>query len=173
MGGVADLQAFIEEDISKKRVLALTQGDSNPEELAQVLWEMILRNQHPLSWRAMWFLEHLGAENKEIVRPYVNKIIHSFSTFVFDGQKRSGLKILQMFTPVEYDYAVVLNFCYDLLLSNSEAVAVRSFAMQIVYDIAQIEPDLKPELRQTLELILPECQKGMKSKARKLLSKLG
>lgn len=172
MGGVEDLQVFIEEDISKERVLALTQGSSNPEVLAQVLWEMILRNQHPLSWRAMWFLEHLGAENKEIVRPYLNKIVESFPNFVFDGQKRSGLKILQMFPPKEYNYGPVLNFCYDMLLSNNEAIAVRSFAMQMVFDIAQIEPELKPELKQTLLLILPDSQKGIQSRVRKLLSKL-
>ena len=172
MGGVEDLKGFIEEDISKERVLALTMGNSKPKELAATLWEMTMRNEHPLSWRAMWFLEHLGADNHEIVRPYLEEIVNEFTNFEFDGQKRSALKILQMFPVTDYDYGVVLNFCFDLILSNNEPIAIRSFAMQIVFDIAQIEPELKPELKHAIMLILPESSKGIKSKARKLLAKL-
>ncbi len=172
MGGVEDLKSFIEEDISKERVLALTVGNSMPEELATSLWEMTMRNEHPLSWRAMWFLEHLGADNHEILRPYLKLIVAEFLNFKFDGQRRSALKILQMFPVTDYDYGVVLNFCFDIILSNNEPIAVRSFAMQIVFDIAMVEPELKPELKEVIKLILPENSKGIQSKARKLLAKL-
>ncbi len=172
MGGVADLRDFIEEDISKERTLALTKNTSRPKELAASLWGFVMMNEHPVSWRAMWFLEHLGAADHELVRPYLDSIITEFSTFKFDGQKRSALKILQMFDVTEYDYGHVLNICFDLLLSNKEPIAVRSFAMQIVFDIAQVEPEIKPELKEIILHILPEGSKGIQSKARKLLKKL-
>jgi len=172
MEGVDDLRRFIEEDLAKERAVMLATNASNPKELAAALWDFVLLNEQPVSWRAMWFLEHLAAQNKELLRPYLEAIIFEFPNYKFDGQKRSALKILQMFPLTEYDYGSLLNICFDLLLSNSESIAVRSFAMQIIFDISQLEPEIKPELKESILHILPEAPKGVQSKARKLLQLL-
>ena len=172
MEGVEDLRRFMEEDISKERAMMLATNASNPEELAAALWDFVLLNEHPVSWRAMWFLEHFAAQNRELLRPYLKAIISEFSNYNFDGQKRSALKILQMFPFTEYDYGSLLNISFDLLLSNDESIAVRSFAMQIIFDISKLEPEIKPELKESILHILPEASKGVQSKARKILKLL-
>ena len=103
---------------------------------------------------------------------FLKLIVEAFPSFKYDGQKRSSLKILLMFPVTDYDYTKVLNFSFDLLLSNSEPVAVRMFAILILFEITKLEPELKPELKETIELILPQTQKGLQSICRRTLAKL-
>ena len=172
MNGVEDLKKFIEEEISKKRAKVLVQNTSEPEQLASALWGFVLLNQHPLSWRAMWFMEHLAAENREYARPYLNAIVVAFSSFKFDGQKRSGLKILLMFSVTDYDYEMMLNTAFDLLLSNDEPIAVRMHAMRLLLEIVKLEPELKEELKKSINFIMPYAQKGLLSASSDVLKRL-
>ena len=172
MIGLGNLRYFIEVEISKKRAEHLVKSTPEPEALAAELWDFILLNEHPISWRANWFLEHLGAENREFVRPYLQSIVKAFPTFKFDGQRRSSMKILLMFPITDYDYGRMVNYCFDLLLSHEDAVAVRMFAMLILVEIVKLEPELKGELKDTIEFILPNTQKGLQSICRRTLVKL-
>jgi len=166
------LRLFIEEEISKKRAVTLVQQSPEPEALAAVLWKFILLNEHPLSWRATWFLEHLAAENKEYVRPYIDSIVEEFPSFKYDGQKRSSLKILLMFSLNDYHYEPMVGRCFDILLSHDEAMAVRMFCMRLLLQVVKKEPELKSELKESLEFILPHAQKGLLSACRKSLQAL-
>ena len=172
MNGKEDLRYFIEEEISKKRAMLLVQNTSEPKKLAAALWDFVLLNEHPVSWRAMWFLEHLGDEDKECLRPYLDAIVDAFPNFKYDGQKRSGLKILLMFPITEFNYAKMLNFCFDLILSHEAPIAVRMFSMRMLLEIVKREPELKGELKESLEFIIPHAQKGLLSAARKTLKAL-
>ena len=172
MKGISDLRFFIEEEISKKRAVILAQNTTEPEVLAAALWEFVLLNENPISWRATWFLEHLGAENKAFVRPYLDAIVEQFPKFKYDGQRRSSLKILLMFPITNFDYAKMLNYCFDLILSNEAPVAVRMFSMTMLLEIVKREPELKSELKESLEFIIPHAQKGLLSAARKTLRAL-
>jgi len=172
MTGRAELIVFIEEEISKKRAELLVQNTSEPEKLAATLWDFVLLNKHPLSWRSMWFLEHLAAENRAVAQPYLNAIVKAFPSFKFDGQKRSAMKILLMFPVKYYDYEMMLNTAFDLLLSNDEPVAVRMFSMRLLFEIVKIEPELKGELKESITFIIPHAQKGLLSAARDVLKRL-
>ena len=172
MKGVLDLRYFIEQDISKARALSLSNNTNDPEKSAAALWDFVLLNEHPLSWRATWFLEHLGAEDKEYVRPYLNLIIEAFPSFIFAGQRRSSLKILQMFPVVDYDYARMVDICFDLYLSNSQPVAVRMFSLRQLYDIIKVEPELKQELKGAIELVMTGDERSLQSISRKILAKV-
>ena len=168
----AELRAFIEDDLSKKRTVALVQQTTEPDNLAAVLWEFVLLNEHPLSWRATWFLEHLASENKDYVRPYLDAIVKAFSGFKFDGQKRSSMKILLLFELHDYNYEPMVGRCFDMLLSQNEAMAVRMFCMRFLLQVVKIEPELKSELQQSLEFILPHAQKGLLSACKNSLQAL-
>ena len=69
--------------------------------------------------------------------------------------------------------AVLLNFCLEVFTNAAEPVAVRVHAMQILYNIAQKEPDFSGEL---IELIENEMEyhgsAGLASRGKKLLKKL-
>jgi hypothetical protein len=72
----------------------------------------------------------------------------------------------------ENQMGTLVDLLYDLL-SPAEPVAVRANAMQLLYNISLIEPDLQPELISVTESILEEdLTPGLLSKSKKILSRL-
>jgi hypothetical protein len=69
--------------------------------------------------------------------------------------------------------ALLLNYCLEVFTNAAEPVAIRVHAMQILFNIAQKEPDFSGEL---IELIENEIElhgsAGLASRGRKLLKKL-
>ena len=69
--------------------------------------------------------------------------------------------------------ALLFNFCFEVFTNSTEPVAVRVHAMQILFNIAQKEPDFTGEL---INLIENEIElhgsAGIASRGRKLLLKL-
>jgi hypothetical protein len=58
------------------------------------------------------------------------------------------------------------------MLRLFEAAAIKVHAMQILYDISQKEPDLKPEVISAIELAIQEGTTGVKNRGRRMLKKL-
>jgi hypothetical protein len=50
--------------------------------------------------------------------------------------------------------------------------AVKMFSMNILYNISEAEPDLKPELAAVIEDQLPKGTPGLKNSGQKMLKKL-
>jgi hypothetical protein len=89
------------------------------------------------------------------------------------GKKRHLLKLISLHDIPEERMADLLNYCIDVFTSPLEPIAVRVHAMQILFNIAQKEPDFAGEL---IELIRNEIEyrgsAGIASRGRKLLKKL-
>ena len=166
------LREFVEADISKEQALYFGRTMAGNAEVVEILWRFVQENKTPLSWRAMWYLEHLCEQDREVLRPLVPRIIEQLPHFKHDGQKRSGLKTIAMFPLSGFDYGPLLTVCFDFLLDSGESIAVRSLSMQQLYEICRIEPELSDELRQSILHILPEASKGIQAKARHILGKL-
>jgi hypothetical protein len=89
------------------------------------------------------------------------------------GKKRHLLKLISLHDIPEEKMAILLNFCIDVFTNAAEDIAVRVHAMQILFNIAQKEPDFAGEL---IGLIEHEIEfhgsAGISSRGGKLLKKL-
>jgi hypothetical protein len=89
------------------------------------------------------------------------------------SKKRHLLKLISLNEIQQENMAALLNFCIDEFTNAAEPVAVRVYAMQILFNIAQKEPDFSGEL---IELIEHEMEyhgsAGIASRGGKLLKKL-
>jgi hypothetical protein len=65
-----------------------------------------------------------------------------------------------------------MNMCFDWLVSAKESVAVKVYAMEILYRISQVEPELKKELADSIEWRISEGTPGFKHRGLKTLKKL-
>jgi hypothetical protein len=83
------------------------------------------------------------------------------------------LKLISLNDIQEENMAVLLNFSIEVFTNAAEPVAVRVHAMQILFNIAQKEPDFSGEL---IELIEHELEyhgsAGLASRGKKILKKL-
>lgn len=64
--------------------------------------------------------------------------------------------------------------CFEFLGNPKEEIAVRAFAMVVLYNISNHFSELKPELKALIESVLeePQVSPGVRSKANHILKKL-
>ena len=64
----------------------------------------------------------------------------------------------------------LLDVCYSYIQNPNQAIAVRAFAMTIIYNISKPYPELLIELKAILQLInRPEESSGIKSRIKNIL----
>ena len=111
----------------------------------------------------------------ELVIPYLPKLIQELTRKELrNSLKRNILRILQFYELEEKDRGIVYDRSFELLTNPQEKIAVRAFAMTVLYNISQFYPELKPELRAAIIYVLeePESSPGVRSRGNNLLKKL-
>jgi hypothetical protein len=67
------------------------------------------------------------------------------------------------------DKSILLNLCFDYLVSNDYPVAVHVFSMQILFNLSGEIPEIGEELSRILEEKMPDASAGYRSRARRIL----
>lgn len=136
------------------------------------LMTIYLRNEEPASRRAAWVADVITEKIPDLLRPYVDTMVEKLPGFTHDGMKRETLKMLIRAPLPDAKLGMLINICFDWLISPAEAVAAKVYAMEILYRISEIEPDLRKELADSIEWRMAEETPGFRSKGRKILAKL-
>lgn len=140
-------------------------------ELYEELFELVLQNTDPHSRRAIWVFDTCDEELKGVAKPFLPKLIENLETFSHDGMKRHSLRILSRHEIPEIQLVKVMDFCFKML-TLFEAAAIKVHAMQILYNISQKVPEIKPELISAIELSVQEGTTGVKNRGFRMLKKL-
>ena len=101
----------------------------------------------------------------------IDKMVHSS----VDGVKRSFLKIYAEYVPDLKpipNLGLLVQYCFEWLMNPKETIAVRMYSIDVLFRVAQFEPDLKNEIRAVAEFQLPYGSVGFKNRTSKILAKL-
>lgn len=105
----------------------------------------------PMNWRAARAVEISVEQAPELLDEIEPEILHHLESLQ-EQVMRGFLKIYKKKkTKISEDAAnVLLAFCFTILNNQGSATAVKLYASQILEKIAKVEPDIIPELIQTL-----------------------
>lgn len=145
---------------------------ADPREF-EILLGLALKHPKQRSWRAAYLVDKIHDEKPEIVRPYLPLIIDKLKTENNASKRRHWLRMVSANEINEEHFGFLFDYCIGVFTSGKEAVAVRVHAMQILYNISEKEPDLKPEVLQLIEHELEQnSSAGIRSRGKKLVIKL-
>jgi hypothetical protein len=100
-----------------------------------------------LSSRAMWVLGHCSDLDYNCVTPYLIKLIDNLKkTNLHNGVVRNTLRLFQRHPVPKKRESFVFDKCFGYVKNPAEAIAVRAFAITIVFNIAKPYPELIDEL---------------------------
>ncbi|MBC8005105.1 MAG: hypothetical protein H7X84_06500 [Verrucomicrobia bacterium] len=143
-----------------------------PEHLG-ALMKLVFDDSNPRNWRAAWMVDKIHEQHPDLIIPYLPAMTDFVLTTKNEGKKRHLLKLISLHEIPEDQMAVMLNYCIDVFTSPTEPIAVRAHAMQVLFNIAQKEPDFAGEL---IELIQNEMElhgsAGIAARGRQLIKKL-
>lgn len=125
--------------------------------------------------RAAYTLSLSFDQHSDLILPYREKLIqHLESPDLKSSLKRNILRVFQ-FTEIKEEWMGGLyENCFGFLADPKEEIAIRAFAMVVLYNISNNFPELKPELKTMIESVLeePQISPGVRSKGNHILSKL-
>ncbi len=124
-----------------------------------------------LSSRSTWVLWFCYEKNKKILLKFQDKLIQNLNkTNLHNGVIRNTLRLFQN-EPIPEKYeSFMLDKCYSYIKNAGEAIAVRAFAMTVVFNISKPYPELLNELKSVLiHVNHPDESPGVKSKVKNTL----
>lgn len=138
------------------------------------IFDCCISEKYPINMRAARVL-HLSAEKYPILAESIaNNITSALLNCTNEGVKRSFIKILQNTNILKQvkSAGMVINKCYEWILSEKESPAVRCYSIDLVKNYCKIEPELKNELISVLFIL--ECSNivSLNTKKNKTLNEL-
>ena len=144
----------------------------SPENLGRLM-SIALNDQLDKSWRAMYLAEIIHEKHPKLILPFLPAMTDFLLITQNASKKRHLLKLISLHDIPEEKLAIMLNYCIEVFINANEPIAVRVHAMQILYNIAQKEPDFAGELISLIETEIEyRGSAGISSRGGKLLKKL-
>ncbi len=139
----------------------------------KVLVDTFLKGPYRITQRASWPLNLCVERNPALVKPHLKRILkHLQEPGIHDAVKRNTMRMLQFCIIPKSLHGSVAGLCFQYLESKKEAVAIKAFAMTVLSNIIENEPDLKKELKIILEDQLPYASPGFTVRAHRVLKVL-
>jgi hypothetical protein len=159
-------------EMSRRNVDYIANYIGNDLKLFHELLELVWEGESPLPMRASWVVTAVTDKYPDLLHPYIGRIVESIEHFDHPGTRRNLLRYLASVEIPEALQGKLYDVCYRWALSRSEPPAIKAHSLQILYNIAKAEPDLKHELRLLLEDLANDESAAIKSKYRRLIVKL-
>ncbi len=122
--------------------------------------------------RASWAVGVIGEKKPDLIKPWLGKMLKGLENPPHDALVRNTMRAFQFIDIPEKHQGIAANYCFEYLESVKYPIAIRAFAMTVLYNIAVKEPDLMPELKLIIEELIPYGSAGIKSRGRKILGKI-
>ncbi|PKQ66970.1 hypothetical protein [Labilibaculum manganireducens] len=132
------------------------------------LWDICISNEKH-SWRATWILDKIYDIAPDLVRLYLPQMIELVPTLSNESKLRQYLKLISLEPLPGNVSGDFINYCFDALISSTSAIAIKVYAMQILYNFSLQEPDIQNELALVIEEQMENGSAGYCSRARKIL----
>lgn len=168
-----DLEVEILKEHSKRNTLRIARWVGPDKRRFRQLMELLLHGDRLVTQRAAWILTYCFESHPQLVTPWLPDLLKKMQEpGVHDALKRNVVRLLacsDIPTPL---LGRVVSLCFDYLNSVDAPVAVKVHAMTVIENVAQREPDLRHELRSTIELMLPYVCPALLARGRMILKRL-
>ncbi len=144
----------------------------HPKKLTN-LFDVVFDDSDPIHWRAAYLADKIADKNPELIEPFIPKMIEALGTTSNTSKMRHYLKLISQYPIPHESIDFLFNYSLETFTNASYPVAVRVHGMQILFEISEIETDLKPELIHIIENEIEiHPTPGIKSRGKKLIQKL-
>lgn len=138
------------------------------------LMQLFLQDEYRVVQRSAWVVRFVADKHPALLAPHLPVIVGRMEDEGIPvAVKRNVLGVLQNLSIPESLHGPVMNSCFAFLEDPLETVAVKSFSMTVLANLAQDYPEIKNEIRLLVEDQLENNPTpGIRSKARKVLKEI-
>jgi hypothetical protein len=135
--------------------------------------ELFLHGEYRVTQRSAWIVSECYEQHPRLITPWLPALLKKMQEpGVHDAVKRNVVRMLQCIEIPTPLLGTVVSLCFDYLNSVDAPIAVKAHSMTVLTRIAEREPDLKRELRDSIELMLPYAAPAIHARARMVMKRL-
>jgi len=146
----------------------------NPEIFRKLL-EYSFSDDKKLAFRASWTVSKVCDKFPDLILPHLTTLVESLPNLENESVQRSFLRILSltdMYKLGTKHHGMLAEYCFASLRSGFTAIAIKAYAMEALYKLALIYPELANEISATISMLQGEGSAGIISRGRQILKKL-
>jgi hypothetical protein len=167
------IQKLLREEHSKHQTLKIIRYVGNDRKRYDTLVKICLGNDKLLAQRASWPLRYCTEKYPDFAKKHLRKLIRKLKEPTHNAIRRSILQMLcSISIPTSLD-AQAISICFKLLNDRSEFVASKVFSMTVLANYCQKYPELKSELKASIQSQLQYESPAFRSRAKKLSRMVG
>lgn len=167
-----DLKTALLKEHSKKQCNAIVKYiGSDPQRFAELM-KLFFGNEYRITQRAAWPMSYCIQNHPELVKPWFKKLLNNLDKpGLHNAVARNTIRLLQVVEIPEQFHGQVMNLCFRYIGDNNTPVAIKAFSLTTLEKLAEIYPDILPELKLIIEERWLYETAAFKSRARKILSR--
>lgn len=144
------------------------------KELFRQAVDLSLSNKPQIANRAARVVQFSIEKDYSLIEPYLSKIIHRLNNIKIEIVRGSMMKIFaDYYLPKdEEELGILADVAFYHIQHISKVATTKIYALDILYKISNLEPDLKPELIDIIEDQIPKSLISFKTRGKKVLKKL-
>lgn len=167
---IADLVAA---EHSRNQVTRIIKVIGSDQQLFDELMEVFLGKDPELARRSAWALGYVAESHPSLVRKWLPKVLKNLRV---KGQHpamyRNTFRFLETIPIPEKSASQTFDLAIEFVLNAANPGAIRAFAMSTAWNVTKDFPDLERELRIVVEQVMKEDSPAIRSRGRKILSKI-
>jgi len=141
--------------------------------LFKELQKLAFSEDNNISLRASWIMDKAAEQRADfITSDLIEYLSLKVVTHTSHSVIRACLRLLGREELPKKNLGLLTNQCFEWLAASGSPIAVKVHAMQILYRVTLLEPDLKNELKVLIEDQLPHGSAGFKSRGKRILKQL-
>lgn len=142
---------------------------ANKTVFEELMTHYIGENQR-LAQMASWCVSHAVDIDTTIILPHIHNLVDIIhTTNKHDAVIRNSIRILQFVEIPEYLQGKVMNKCFEFIEQPSYPAAFKAYSLTVLFNLSMIYPDIKPELKTIIEILLPTESAAFKSRGKRIL----
>ena len=137
------------------------------------LMKLFFKRGYRLTQHAAWPMSYCIRQFPVLAKPYYKKFIDQLSdTNAHPAARRNIVRLLQFVEIPKRLHGKLMDICFQFINNPEEAIAVKAFSLTILSNLAEIYPEIIPEIKTVIESRLEFETPAFRSRARKFLRKV-
>jgi len=168
-----NLESEILKEHSKKQTVKIARWVGKDKSRFTELMELFLHGECRIAQRSAWIVSHCADNFPELLSPWLSKMIKKAEEEnVHDAVKRNVVRVLQFVDIPLSLQGPAANLCFNFLQLLDAPIAVKTFSMTVLANIAKKQPGLRKEIMLIIEEMLPYSGAAIRSRGKKVLQQL-
>lgn len=166
------LSEYLKRDFSKLDTVMLAKEIGEDQERFDELISIMLSADSLTAPRAAWVASHCSDLHPWLVTKHLKHLIRNLQNPVHDAVKRNTLRMIRHVRIPDEMMGLTADVSFKFLDSAKEPIAVKVYAMDVLFGIVKKFPEMKEELKTTIKDQLPFGSAGFRNRGAKILKML-